>query len=155
MITWVNFFRKLTFDPVRTKESGSKMSFRTIHGHVIDKLFENSLVKLSHVINLSEEKFGWIKSESACICSTWLTSFTYFTGSKFGPPRIRYSWTNFDHQHPLSFKISVGHQHSKGVDPFETKLEAHWHQNIDRSSYIDALVISWNASKRNISWVYL
>ena len=29
----------------------------------------------------------WIKSESTCICSTWLTSFTYFTGSKFGPPR--------------------------------------------------------------------
>ena len=38
------------------------------------------------IINF-EEKLGWIKSESACICFTWLTSFTYFTGSKFGPPR--------------------------------------------------------------------
>ena len=35
-----------------------------------------------------EEKLWWIKSESTCICFTWLTSFKYFTGSKVGHPRI-------------------------------------------------------------------
>ena len=125
MITWLNFFenpllirfqtdQKLNFDPVRSNESGSKMSFRTIHGHVIDKLLENSIlihlhyfeldqnwvfdqfengskVGLSHVMINFEEKLGWTKIESTCICFTWLTSFTYFTGPKFGPPRTRVS----------------------------------------------------------------
>ena len=36
--------QKFTFDPVRTNKSGPKMSFRTIHWHVIDKLFENSIL---------------------------------------------------------------------------------------------------------------
>ena len=40
IITW----RKPTFDPVQTNEGGSKVSFRTIHDHVIDKLFENLIL---------------------------------------------------------------------------------------------------------------
>ena len=43
-----------------------KVSFQRIHGHVIDKLFENgSKVSSSHVISNFEEKFGWIKSDLA------------------------------------------------------------------------------------------
>ena len=67
MITWLNFFenpllirfrteRKLTFDPVRTNEGGSKMSFRTIHGHVIDKLFENSFLIQFELMNVDQKK---------------------------------------------------------------------------------------------------
>ena len=98
MITWLNLFenpllirfqtdRKLTFDPVRTNESGSKMSFRTIHCPVIDKLFENSILiqfeltkvdqkwlfelfMVTWLINCSKNHFwstfissNWIKSE--------------------------------------------------------------------------------------------
>ena len=44
---------------------------------------------LVHVIINFEEKLRWTKSESACICFAWLTSFTYFTGRKGGPPRTR------------------------------------------------------------------
>ena len=43
-ITWSWIVRKLNFDPVRTNEGGSKVSFRTIHGHVINKLFENLIL---------------------------------------------------------------------------------------------------------------
>ena len=55
MITGLNFFenpllirfqtvRNFTFDPIRTVEGGSKVEFRIIHGHVIDKLFEFSFL---------------------------------------------------------------------------------------------------------------
>ena len=77
------FHRKLTFDPPSLVRSGSKVSFRSVWKRIKSRFS----MKLSPVIINFEEKFGWIKSESACICFTWLTSFTYFTGSKFGPPR--------------------------------------------------------------------
>ena len=64
------FLQKPTFDPVRTNEGGSKLSFRTVWKRIKIR-FSN---KLSHVIINFDEKLGWIKSESACICSTWLTS---------------------------------------------------------------------------------
>ena len=91
MISWLNLFenlylirfqtdQKLAFGPVQTNKSGSKLSFRTVY-HSRDN-------ELSHVIINYEEKFGWIKSESSCICFTWLSSFTDFSGSKVGPPRI-------------------------------------------------------------------
>ena len=70
MITRLNLFenpllirfqtdRKLSFDPVRTNESGSKVSFRTIHGHVFDELFEkfdeNSLLIHLHLFELDQK----------------------------------------------------------------------------------------------------
>ena len=68
------------------------MSFRSLWKRI--KIgFAN---KLSHVIINFDEKFGLFKSESACICFTWLTSFTYFTGSKFGPPRINFEEMGFE-----------------------------------------------------------
>ena len=54
---------------------------------VFDQFESGPKVGLSHVMINFEEKLGWTKVESACICFTWLTSFTYFTGPKFGPPR--------------------------------------------------------------------
>ena len=57
---------------------------------VFEQFESGSKVGLSHVIINFEEKLGWIKSESACICSTWLTSFTYFTGSNVGPSGWKY-----------------------------------------------------------------
>ena len=110
-ITWPWIVRIIIFDPLSFVRTGSKLSFRTVYQSRENELFENSflihfrLVELDqkwvfdqfesgskvgfrHVIINFEEKLGWIKIESACICFTWLTSFTYFTGSKFGPPRI-------------------------------------------------------------------
>ena len=66
MITWLNLFenpllirfqsdQKLTFNPVRTNKSGPKMSFGTIHWHVIDKLFENSLLIHLHWFELDQK----------------------------------------------------------------------------------------------------
>ena len=55
-----------------------------VHDHVIDKRFENSLLvhfhlfevgpkaKFDHMVIYFEEKLGWTKSETACICFTWL-----------------------------------------------------------------------------------
>ena len=94
MITWVNLFenpllihfqidRKLIFDPASLVRTGSKLSFRA-NWKRIKIRFSN---KLSHLIINFVEEIGWIKIKLACICFTWLTSFTYFTGSKFGPPR--------------------------------------------------------------------
>ena len=41
-----------------------------------------------------------------------------------GDKDIPEGFGNLGHQHPLSFYSSVGHQHSKDVTPFVTKLEA-------------------------------
>ena len=62
-VFWPWIVRKLTFGPLSLVRSG-----------------------LSHVIINFGEKLVWIKIELACICCTWLTSLTYFTGPKVGPP---------------------------------------------------------------------
>ena len=80
MITW----RKPTFGPL-SKSSKTQFWSTFISSNWIKSGFSN---KISHVIINVDEKLGWIKSESACIWFTWLTSFTYFTGSKFGCSRI-------------------------------------------------------------------
>ena len=103
----------LTFDPVRTNEGGSKVGFRTVYQSRDYELSENSLLIHLHSFELYQKwvfdqfvseskvgfrtnwvtwsllsrKFRWIKIESACICFTWLTSFTYLSGSKVGPSR--------------------------------------------------------------------
>ena len=76
--------RKLIFGPLLLVRTGSKVSFWSLWKR-IKSGFSN---KLSHVIINYEEKFGLIKSESSCICFTWLSSFTDFSGSKVGPARI-------------------------------------------------------------------
>ena len=94
MITWLHLFenpllirfqidRKLTFDPARTNGAGSKVNFRSVWKRIKSE-FSN---KSRHVTIKFGEKLGWIKSETACICFTWPTSFTVKTGSKVVPPR--------------------------------------------------------------------
>ena len=82
-ITWLWVVRKLTFDRSSLVLTGSKVSF----GSISKGIKSGFSKKLSPMIINFEKKFEWIKTESACICFTWLTSFTYFTGSKVGPPR--------------------------------------------------------------------
>ena len=109
----IRIFCKNAFS-VLFNEGGSKVSFRTIHGHVKDKLFETPLLIHLHWFEMDQKwvfdqfesgskvgfrtnwvtwslisKRNWkrIKSESVCICFTWLSSSTYFIGLKVGPPR--------------------------------------------------------------------
>ena len=51
------FVRKLTFDPLSNCSNWIKSEFSNKSRHVTIKF---------------EEKLGWIKSETACICFTWL-----------------------------------------------------------------------------------
>ena len=74
MITGLNFFenpllirfqtvRNFTFDPIRTVEGGSKVEFRIIHGHVIDKLFEFSFLIYLNWFEL-DQKWNFEQFES-------------------------------------------------------------------------------------------
>ena len=72
-----------------------------INDHVTKTL---TFISSNRIINF-EEKLVWIKSESACICFTWLTSFTYFTGPKVGP-RVRLKKSNLNLA-PISIKARL------------------------------------------------
>ena len=100
MITWSIFAfgpssncSKSRFWSISNKWKWGKSGFRRVHDHVIDKRFEIPLLVHSHLFELDqkrlfeqfgpkakfyhmviyfEEKFGWTKSETACICVTWL-----------------------------------------------------------------------------------
>ena len=80
---WSLIVRKLTFDPAPLVRTGSKVNFRSVWKRIKSE-FSN---KSRHVTIKFGEKLGWIKSETACICFTWPTSFTLKTGSKVVPPR--------------------------------------------------------------------
>ena len=48
--------------------------------------------KFDHVIIYFKEKFRWTKSETACICVTWLSPPKFWTGSKIGPALNMLTW---------------------------------------------------------------
>ena len=60
--------RNLAFGPPSFVRTGSKARFRTVWKWIKSE-FSN---KSRHVTIKFEEKLGWIKSETACICFTWL-----------------------------------------------------------------------------------
>ena len=80
-IAWSWIVRNFTFDP----------PFRTVWKR-IKSGFSN---KFSHVIINFEEKFGWIKSESACICFTWLPPSDTLPGQKLDGPTLTTAYQNY------------------------------------------------------------
>ena len=89
-ITWLNFFENSLLIRFELMEVDQKWVFDQFINHVImncskthfwstfissNRIKSEFSKKLSHVIINFEEKLGWIKSESACIYFTWLTSF--------------------------------------------------------------------------------
>ena len=92
MITWLNLFEnrfliRFQIDRkcmVTRLINCSKFHFRStfISSNWIKSGFSN---KMSHAIINFEDKFGWIKSESTCICFTWLPPSHTLLGQKLDP----------------------------------------------------------------------
>ena len=110
MITWLNLFetpllicfqtdRKLTFDPVRTNKGGSKVKFRTIHEHVIDKLFEFSLLIHLHWFELDQKwVFDQFESGSKVDFRTnWVTWSFISKGNSGGSKVNRHTFALCDY----------------------------------------------------------
>ena len=133
-ITWSWIVRKLIFDPPSWVRTGSKVSCRSVWKR-IKSGFSN---KLSHMLINFEEKLEWIKSDSACICSTWLTSFTYVTGSKVGPLRTYFS--SKSHFYGFKWKIK-----NLGINP--TYGMSHTSSWIFKQTL--ETILSWKPSKSN------
>ena len=118
MITWLHFFgnpllirfqtdRKLTFDPVRTNEGGSKVSFRTIHSHVIDKLFENPLLVQLHSFELDQK---WVFDQ-------------FESGSKVGFRTNSVTWSLISKRNWTGSKVSWHAYASRDSPPSHSKLD--------------------------------
>ena len=84
---------RLTFDPLKILFEINEHVTQFVQNPLLVR-FEFELIKVDQkwvfeqielvIINF-EENFGWIKSESACICFMWLPPS--HTGPKVGPPR--------------------------------------------------------------------
>ena len=118
MIMWLNLFeypllirfqidRKLTFDPVRINKGGSKVEIPTIHGHVIDKLFENSLLIHLHKFELDQK---WVLDQ-------------FESGSKVGFRTNLVTWLLISKRNWGGSKLSLHAYASRDSPPSHTLLD--------------------------------
>ena len=100
----LNFFSKTCSGSISNKWNWNEIgAIRRIQDHVIDKLLVISLVahfqyeigtkaKFADVIIYFGKKFGWTKSETACISVTWLSPPNSELDQKLNPRVVFLSW---------------------------------------------------------------
>ena len=90
-ITRLSKVRNFAFDPPSCVRTGSKARFRTVWKWIKSE-FSN---KSRHVTIKFEEKLGWIKSEMACICFTWLPPSHSKLDQKLDPRVVSHSTSKY------------------------------------------------------------
>ena len=124
-VTW-SICMQTHSDPVRTNEGGSKMSFRTIHGHVIDKMLENSVLIQFEPMKVDQK---WVFEQfidhvtmnysithfwSTFISSNWKWVFDQFESeSKVGFRTNWVTWSLISNRNSGGSKLSWQNQREK------------------------------------------